>query len=170
MEGDELVVGLIQVGGARNAPPSENAPQRIDLTLHLRLRPGMTAGGEVVPAETDFSGPDGTRLAIQVVAPSRPLPGGPAFALSENRPDPFADLTRFSLTLPRAGIADLGVFDITGRRIATLHHGPLGAGATEFAWDGRTIDGGRARSGIYFYRATLGGMILSRKMVLIESR
>jgi len=45
----------------------------------------------------------------------------------------------------------LVIHDVTGRAVATIVAGTwLEAGDHEFAWDGRTNDGRRAPSGIYF--------------------
>jgi flagellar hook assembly protein FlgD len=55
-----------------------------------------------------------------------------------------------SFDLPRAvPHAELSVFDLTGRLVQTLAHGPLDAGSHRFVWDGRTEGGSRAPAGIY---------------------
>lgn len=51
----------------------------------------------------------------------------------------------------QAGPVQLEVFDLAGRRMATLVSGPRGAGDHEVAWDGETRSG-PARRGIYFAR------------------
>lgn len=167
--GNEIVIGLIQVGGTDGAASAaEGGPKRINIRVRLRLNPGMKGGGELAATATDFSGTDGARLEINVNAPTQPLAGGLGFALSENRPEPFSGVTRFSLTMPEPGLVDLGVYDIGGRRVASIHRGMLGAGITEFTWNGST-GAGRARAGIYFYRATVAGRTLSRKTVLLKN-
>ena len=62
----------------------------------------------------------------------------------------------------------MGVYDVRGRRVAELWNGTLPQGEREFQWDGRTADGALAPSGIYFYRLTSQGAILSRKMILMR--
>ena len=49
------------------------------------------------------------------------------------------------------GVARLEVFDIAGRRLATLLDGPRKTGEHEVAWDGKTSSG-RAPAGLYFAR------------------
>lgn len=56
---------------------------------------------------------------------------------------------RFALSQP--GPVRLEVFDVAGRRIATLLDGIRGAGEHEVAWDGATSSG-RASRGLYFAR------------------
>jgi hypothetical protein len=170
VENDQIVVGLIQIGGAQSGGLAAGAetPLQMSLTLHLALKAGQSPGGEIAPASAEFSATDGVKLEIAMSAPSQPLAGGMAFGLSENRPDPFTGETRFEVTMPKAGDLDLGVFDVTGRRVASLHRGRLEAGVSEFRWNGRTDDGNRAHSGIYFYRATADGRTASRKMVLLR--
>ena len=170
VENDQIVVGLIQVGGAmgNTLAGGTAAPQQLDLTIHLALKPGQSAGGEISSASGEFSATDGSKLEIAMSTPSQPLGGGLDFALSENRPEPFTGETRFTVTLPKATAVDLGVYDVTGRRIATLHHGQLEAGVSEFRWNGRMDGGERAQNGIYFYRATADGRTASRKMVLLR--
>ena len=98
---------------------------------------------------------------------SERLPGNPAIALSENRPDPFSGETRFTLSLPSAAAVELSVYDLNGRRVATLHHGALKAGVSEFSWSGRDDGGSRLGAGVYFYRAIVGGNAISRRMVYL---
>ncbi len=70
-------------------------------------------------------------------------------ALSAAAPNPFRGATRFDFTLPRPDAVDLAVFDVAGRRVATLFHGPADAGVHASTWDGRTAEGGLAASGVY---------------------
>lgn len=64
----------------------------------------------------------------------------------------------------------VSVYDIDGRRVATVYHGDLGAGAHEFSWRGRSTDGSAARSGLYFVRATVAGQVITRRAVFLEGR
>lgn len=75
-----------------------------------------------------------------------------------SRPNPFRDRTVIELALDRPLPVTLEVLDITGRRVALLHEGPLEAGRQEIAWDGRMLSGARAVSGVYFYRLSTGGV------------
>jgi hypothetical protein len=155
------------MGAIRTSP--EVGPTELNLTLRLQPIGGAPAGGELGALQADLSTIDGVKLLGTVVAPVRPLPGR-AIELSENRPEPFSGETQFTLSLPVASLVDLGVYDLGGRRIATLHRGPLKAGASEFSWGGRSDGGGRARGGVYFYRAVVDGRAVSRRMVFLGNR
>jgi FlgD Ig-like domain len=160
-------VGLIDAGG-----PYPMSAEAKSMTVVLRLSPksGKATGGQVTLGSSDFSNSLGNRLQVDLKSTPTSLPGQPpSFALSENQPNPFTGETRFTLTLPQAANVDLGVFDIAGRRIATLNRGPLGAGIQPFAWSGKLDGGGQAKSGVYFYRATIEGRTIARRMVLLAS-
>lgn len=58
---------------------------------------------------------------------------------------------RFEITLDRAAAVDLELYSVTGRHVATLHDGFLGAGRHDFAWKPGTGHG--AGAGIFFARA-----------------
>ncbi|MCA9782894.1 MAG: S8 family serine peptidase [Candidatus Cloacimonetes bacterium] len=49
-------------------------------------------------------------------------------------PNPFNPELGLSVQLPTASRVELAVWDLGGRRVATLHHGPLPAGLTRLAW------------------------------------
>ncbi|MBP6876303.1 MAG: hypothetical protein KBD56_09545 [Candidatus Eisenbacteria bacterium] len=88
--------------------------------------------------------------------------------LLQNTPNPFYPRTRIDFSLERPGPIDLSVFDVNGRCIAVLFRGELDAGSHQVVWNGETLDGGRAASGIYWYTlSTLSGEA-SGRMVLTE--
>lgn len=87
--------------------------------------------------------------------------------LGVSSPNPFRDESRFSISLDAPTPVDLGVFDVNGRRVATVHRGVLPAGRSQMKWNGRGHDGGYVASGIYFYRLVLPGRIESRRVVLL---
>ncbi len=76
-----------------------------------------------------------------------PLAG--ALQLGAAAPNPFQGSTRVTYALPQRGAADLSIFDITGRHVATLFHGEAEPGQHSATWDGRASDGSLAPSGVY---------------------
>jgi hypothetical protein len=56
------------------------------------------------------------------------------------------------LELPWRISARLAVYDIAGRRLATLVDRDLPAGVTDLTWSGTDDSGGRVASGMYFIR------------------
>ena len=92
-------------------------------------------------------------------------PAGPT-RLIGNAPNPFVASTSIRLTLERAGDADLGVYDVAGRRIATVHRGALTAGPHSFEWRGLDDSGRQVAPGFYMSRLRVGGVVQSSRMVL----
>ncbi len=70
-------------------------------------------------------------------------------------------------SLPAPARVSLQVFDVNGRLVRTLVDQDAAAGEFRAQWDGRTEDGGRARTGLYFARlATDGKVVETRKITL----
>jgi len=91
-----------------------------------------------------------------------------AVALRQNYPNPFNPLTRIDLLMPRTGRARMTVYDVGGRRVATIFDGVLSAGPHVVSWDGRDSGGRAASSGVYLCRLEACGTVLTRKMVLLR--
>jgi len=94
--------------------------------------------------------------------------GEPKLALFQNVPNPFSPTTRIVYTLPTAARVTLDVYDVSGRRVARLVDDDRPAGENRVAWDGRTLEGERAASGVYFYRLRANGAEIDRRMILIR--
>ena len=88
--------------------------------------------------------------------------------LEQARPNPAAPMTAVRFELPLAGRIDLGVFAVSGRRVATLASGQADAGRHEAVWTGRDDQGRAVASGQYFLRLTTEGQILTRKLLLVR--
>ncbi len=93
-------------------------------------------------------------------------PGAATLALRAANPNPFRDRTRIDYSLPARGPATVGVFDIAGRRVATLFDGVAEAGPHSATWDGRAADGRLAASGVYQCVLRTDAGVQTRKLVL----
>ena len=93
-----------------------------------------------------------------------------AVAHEQNYPNPFnssSTVIRFSLS--ESADVDLGVYALSGQRIATLASGWRPAGAYELQWDGADDPGRILASGIDVYRLKVGGETLAkRKLSLLR--
>jgi subtilisin-like proprotein convertase family protein len=89
-------------------------------------------------------------------------------ALGRNFPNPFNPKTMIRFDLPKAGDVDLAIYDVTGRRVATLASGRMDAGFHEVEWRGRDDKGAALASGVYFSRLAFDGQILKSKMLLLK--
>jgi len=91
------------------------------------------------------------------------------FAVFQNQPNPFNPATVIRFEVPRnAGTVSLEIYDLTGRKVRTLHQGPLGPGRHEMTWRGRDDSGRPVSSGVYFYRLQGQNFDATRKMVLLQ--
>ncbi|MBD3257750.1 T9SS type A sorting domain-containing protein [candidate division GN15 bacterium] len=96
------------------------------------------------------------------------LPG--TFALDQNYPNPFNPSTVISYSIAPGQLdrTTLSVFNVLGRKVATLVDEVQGPGQYEVTWDGSTDGGERVASGIYFYRLTRGEAAETKKMMLVK--
>jgi serine protease AprX len=83
-------------------------------------------------------------------------------------PNPFNPSTTLRYELPRPSYAELRVYDIAGRPVATLVAEERPEGINHALWDGTDDDGAPVPSGVYLYELRAGGMRLSRKVVLLK--
>jgi hypothetical protein len=63
---------------------------------------------------------------------------------------------------------EIAVFDLVGRRVASLDRGIAVPGYHSLNWNMASTDGRRVRPGIYFVHLRLGGSTLTRKVVMIR--
>jgi flagellar hook assembly protein FlgD len=62
----------------------------------------------------------------------------------------------------------LTVFDLLGREVRTLATGLVPAGNFEALWDGEDNAGRVVPSGEYLYRLETDGLVLNRKLTLLQ--
>jgi hypothetical protein len=89
------------------------------------------------------------------------------FRLGQNQPNPFTRTTRIPFELPASVPVRLEVFDLLGRRVATVANGVYPAGYHSATWDMRDGHGASARPGIYVYRIVAGSFREERKLALL---
>ncbi len=84
--------------------------------------------------------------------------------LSAVSPNPVTSRASFSLYLPVSGLADIAVYDVSGRTIATVHSGDITSGSHLFNWNVPADIG----SGMYFVRAVTDNGTAVSRMTLIR--
>ncbi len=92
----------------------------------------------------------------------------PTLAALHAYPNPFNPQVTLSFALPRAADVTLEVFDVAGRRVATLWHGELAAGLHTLTWDGRDLAGRDAPSGRYLARLSGQAMVRTATLTLVR--
>ncbi len=85
------------------------------------------------------------------------------FALAQNYPNPFNPATTIAFTLPHTAHVSLAVFDVLGRRVATLVDRPMASGLHRVSFDAAGLPGG-----LYLYRLDAGPFQETRSMVLLK--
>ncbi|MGM0738961.1 MAG: endonuclease/exonuclease/phosphatase family protein [Bacteroidota bacterium] len=100
--------------------------------------------------------PDITSAELDSELPTR-------FGLDQNYPNPFNPATSIAFQLPENSRVTLEVYDVIGRRVATLVDDNLNAGHHEVSFDGT-----RLASGVYVYRMQAGDFIQTRKLMLVK--
>ncbi len=85
------------------------------------------------------------------------------YRLEQNYPNPFNPATSISYSIPEAGFVTLSVYDLSGRVVATLVNGEVGAGSYSVNFSGDNLP-----SGIYYYRLSANGFSATHKMVLMK--
>ena len=156
--GTDLGVYATQNGGASWYPLGQGLPLQavFDLYLHTGSR-------------TLFAGTHG-RSMWSLNLNEMPTAVGAAaqvtrLALSAPSPNPSRGDVSFTLGLPADARVQVSVFDAQGRRVRSIHEGPLAAGRHAFRWDGRDAGGRLARAGVYFVRADAPGGIQFKRLI-----
>jgi FlgD Ig-like domain/Cohesin domain len=90
------------------------------------------------------------------------------FDLAQNYPNPFNPETEINYSLSTKSNIKLVIYDILGRTVRTLAQGVAEAGEYSARWDGADEHGSTVASGMYFYRLTVNGQALARKMTLLK--
>mgnify|MGYP002629088152 CR=1 FL=1 len=86
-----------------------------------------------------------------------------SITLDQNYPNPFNPSTSIAFSTPSAALVRLDVYDLLGRKVATLQNGimPPGSHSVQF-------DASRLNSGLYLYSLHVGDQKLTRTMTLIK--
>ena len=171
VDGGRIRMALLDLSGLPERPGVPDDVRRSAVAsalVTLRLRPGASAGGELAVAGHDFAAGDGVTLSTPNAEARLELGASGRVFLSAPRPNPFGASTAFALTLPVAGPVDVGVFDVAGRRVATLlRESSAVAGVYALAWNGSDDARGQAVGGVYFVRVVTGAGEVSRKLLFL---
>ncbi len=84
-------------------------------------------------------------------------------SLGQCYPNPFNATAQVTFDLPRAMPVDLSLFDLLGRRVASLSEGWQPAGTRT-----AIIRGENLGSGLYFVRLRAGSYDAARKVILLK--
>ena len=93
---------------------------------------------------------------IQSIEPNK-------FELYQNYPNPFNPTTKIGFRISDFGLVTLKVYDMLGKRVATLINEVKSAGEYNVEFNGSNLS-----SGIYFYRLQAGRFSETKKLILLK--
>jgi hypothetical protein len=85
-------------------------------------------------------------------------------AFSINGENPGRGRPSFRFDLPTPSRVNIAVFDVAGRRLATIADGAYAAGVHNARWE----DSDAPKAGLYFVRMTADGRTINRRVVVVR--
>ena len=141
-------------------------------------------GSGAPPSSVDFTlqaGPDGSATYFLEVTDTCEDPNtvtfdptyeiGPAVAttrLAGNSPNPFRAQTTVEFALSEQSHVTVTVYDMMGRKVATLVDGPRSTGTHRVRWGGESERGETLASGVYLLRMQTGDQSETRRMTIVR--
>lgn len=133
-------------------------------TVSRHPQPSVTRSETLEYSAADENGGDGPRFELVARVDGPPDDEVPdEVRLEQNYPNPFTDATTIGYGLPESRNITLEVFDVLGRRVATLVDDTRSEGWHDIRWSPD-----RLASGVYIYRLVAEGEILVAKMTFIR--
>jgi hypothetical protein len=107
--------------------------------------------------------------ACGVVSVLAPAGGAIVFAGPTIRPNPAVRGVRIALRFALAARTGMTVYlyDVSGRVVRSLWDGVMPSGDRTLFWDGRNDARELVPAGVYFWRASSSGSVVTRRMVLV---
>ena len=141
--------------------PGKTAPTRISFTLQAGPDGSATYFVNIV----NSCGGDATIDPVYGFTPA----GGSAFSFDGPYPNPTRGQAAISFTLPDAAPAKVTIYDVIGRKVATvLKNDLLQPGPHTINWSGQDDNGQRLSSGVYLVRLEAGGRIQTKKITIVN--
>ncbi|MEM1095993.1 MAG: T9SS type A sorting domain-containing protein [Bacteroidota bacterium] len=136
--------------------------------MHMVRLPAGHDPYRIAIGEASYEAQPGLALRFDEGAAPRLLASGAqvpeAFALAPNYPNPFNPTTTFRFALPEASLTSLAVYDLMGRRVATIvENTRLTAGWHSVPFDARAL-----ASGVYVYRLKAGAFTAGRTLTVLK--
>ena len=85
------------------------------------------------------------------------------FNLSNNYPNPFNPSTKINVSLQRAGVMSLRIYNVLGQLVKVVDEGYKPAGTYSY-----NVNMSNLASGVYLYRLQEGSNMMTKKMVLLK--
>lgn len=142
--------------------------ESIDVLWNVRVTDGAdtTDVAEFIDFDTREPAPLYRPLTLtrgEVVSSERLTDKPRTFELEQNFPNPFNPTTQINYSVPENTDVKIEVYNVIGRRVATLVNKEMAPGNYTVQ-----LDASRLASGMYFYRLEAGSTLLTKKMTLIK--
>ncbi len=98
--------------------------------------------------------------------PTAPEPGGQPMV--SVRPNPLRQSGSFVFDLPCPGRARIAIYSVTGQLVRVITDQEYPAGRHQARWDGRDSGGDKVASGVYLFRAHLGGREIGGRLTIVK--
>lgn len=85
------------------------------------------------------------------------------YFLQQNFPNPFNNLTQIKFGVPQTSKVQLSIYDLTGKKVATVIDQKLSEGVYSL-----NVDAMNLSSGVYFYELRAGNIMRVKKMVVLK--
>jgi len=92
----------------------------------------------------------------------------PSLAITRVAPNPATGAATIVYAVPHAGVVDLAVYDLAGRRVRTLTHAAMLPGDQAVRWAADDDRGGALGAGVYYVRLTTADGTRTSRMVLAK--
>lgn len=131
---------------------------------------GVYSAGVVVGNAEKSGGLRNFTLTVDLVDADVTASGdlAPAFTIAGNYPNPFNPSTTLKFSLGGTAQTRLEIYDVSGRKVATVLDHVLDAGVHEVMWDGRDDAGQNLSSGTYLAKLRSGDQVTTHKLVLAK--
>lgn len=126
-------------------------------------------GGEVYYyriSDVSMSGTKTSHPVVKVLSNGKSRPT--TFALVQNTPNPFSDITTIEYAVSVKGKVSLAIYDITGKLVRTVVNEVKDVAWYRASFDGKDNSGREIASGVYFYKLTAPGFESSMRMTYLK--
>lgn len=161
---------VLQSGRLDSSWPEEGVALSSSAAGDIALAQAKDGGGFCLWRDLGSSGLGMVSLSSDALALKEAgLPATPAITmLFAPRPNPARGEITIRFSLASRTAARLSVFDLQGRRVASLVDGVLDAGPHQAVWNGEVTGRPGPRSGLYFVRLEADGQHFTKRLATVR--
>jgi hypothetical protein len=154
-----LLVQNLQAGTALRIHPAQDLESAVQYQVIQYTEDGRQTSNVIKGSESVLLNQATQRIEIQRFGEELPV----EFTLNQNYPNPFNPTTNIRFGLPESADVTLEVYTVLGQRVMTLVNENRSAG-----WHTVSFNGAGLSSGVYVYRIQAGGMVQTKKLILVK--